>query len=346
MGFLDDMFGGTGQHYDAYRAAMSDSYGRYSDFANDMLARYRGLGTELRGEYEGLGEEARSVMMGLYRDMEVDRSRYLSEVDNQFSGVLTQLRSDLSSARESMEGYFDRAYDELATGRDASLELLAQQSATEAARAQQSAAFGGIGGTTTGQAQVSAAETQGALRQAAMREQYGAQLANQLNMAGQTLGQFDQNAIAQTTGLETARMNTYLSGYESYAQRMQGLRQGAETARLDLMQQGIGAFGNLAAQGVGSYEQQMGTYINKMVGMDEMIAGAQLKEGLGRAALGQQVIGMGIGALTGGLAGGFGSMMGGGGFGGGFSAGISNYFGGIGGGFGGAFQAGQQSVPA
>lgn len=342
MGFLSNMFGSRGDAYRNYQSRMYGTLGRQSDFATDMMSRYKTLGFNLRGEQEALGEEARSVMLGLYSDMEGDRDSYLTRVNDEFGQTLLSLRADQEAARGSLQGYYDKAYDELATGRDASLELLAQQSRQETARSQQQAAFGGVAGTSFGQQAVGATEAQGTLRQAAMREQYGAQLASQLNMAGQGLAQFDQNAIGQTQAVESARLQSYLGGFESYAQRMQGLRAGAETSRLDLMQQGIASQYGMEQAGLSSYENQYGSYIQQMIGVDQTVNKGLLERDMSDIALGRQLVGAGLSAVTGGMAGGFGSMMSGGGFGSGFSAGLSSYFGG--GGFGGAYGAGVSSA--
>ena len=342
MGFLSSMFGGRGKALRAYRARMMRAAGPQRQFAQDMLAMYRDFGVRMRGEQEALGEEARSVMMGLYDDMERDRENYLNTIDDRFGKTLASMRADAEAARGSLEGYFDRAYDELATGRDASLELLAQQTATEAARAQQGAAFGGLAGTSIGQAQVSAAEAQGTLREAAMREQYGAQLAGQLNLAGQSLAQFDQNTMSQIGAVEQQQLSTYLGGYASYDQRMQGVRAAAETARLDMLKQGLASQYGAEQMGMASYESQYSKYIDQMYNINQSVNKGLLERDMSDIGLGRQLIGAGLSAVTGGLAGGFGAMGAGGGFGAGFSAGLSSYFGG--GGFGGAYGAGVQSA--
>jgi|TARA_R100000482_G_scaffold120652_1_gene66124 hypothetical protein len=338
MGFLSNMFGGRGDAIRKSQRRMHRAYGRQADFARDMLARYREMGSDLRGELEGLGEEVRSTMLGLYSDMENDRDDYLRMVSDEFNTTLSRMDADSAEARESLSGFYERAFDELATGRDATLALLEQQNRDEVARTQQGLAFGGMGGSSFGASAVSSAEAQGALRAGAVREQYGARLAGQLNLAGQGLAEFDQRAASQRQQVEAARLNTYLGGFESYQQRLQGLRMGAETGRLDLMRGGISAEYGARGQGLASYENQYGAYVGGMIGADTQAAQALLKRDMSDIGLGRQLIGAGLSAVTGGLAGGFGSMAAGGGFGAGFSAGLGSYFGG--GGFGGAYNAG------
>ena len=296
MGFLDDMFGGSSQHYDRYVRQMRGILGPLRQFASDIRGEYTGLGRQLQDEYGDLAQDAFDSIMGIFGDVEMERDNFLRELDSRFGQNIASMESDLARGRETLEDYFGRAYDELATGRDASLELLAQQSATATARASQAAAFGGISGTSFGQSTVSAVEQQGALEQAAMREQYGAQLAGQLNLAGQTLGQYDRNTAAALGQLRSAQTGAYLQGFQDYSNRLQGLQQSAEGARLDLIGQGLGAFGSLATTGLGSYEQQYGDYLRRMIDVESVGAQARLQTGLGRYNLGNQLIGQGISA--------------------------------------------------
>ena len=295
MGFLDDMFGGSSQHYERYVNQMRGILGPLQQFASDIRGEYTGLGRQLQDEYGDLAQDAFDSIMGIFGDVEAERDEFLNRLDERFGQNIASMEADLARGRETLEDYFGRAYDELATGRDASLELLAQQSATATARASQAAAFGGISGTSFGQSTVSAVERQGALEQAAMREQYGAQLAGQLNLAGQTLGQYDQNTAAALGQLRSAQTGAYLQGFQDYSNRLQGLRQSAEGARLDLIGQGLGAYGSLATTGLGSYEQQYGDYLRRMIDVESVGAEGRLQTGLGRYNLGQQLIGQGIG---------------------------------------------------
>ena len=141
MGFLDSMFGGRGDAIRKAQRRMHAAYGRQADFAADMLDRYRRMGRNLRGELEGLGDEVRSTMLGLYSDMENDRNEYLTRVSDEFSMTLSRMDADSAEARESLSGFYERAFDELATGRDATLALLEQQNRDEVARTQQGLAF-------------------------------------------------------------------------------------------------------------------------------------------------------------------------------------------------------------
>jgi len=295
VGFLSDMFGGQSQHYERYVNQMRGVLAPLGQFASDIRGEYTGLGRQLQDEYGDLAQDAFSSIMGIYGDLEEERGDFLATLDERFGQNIASMESDLARGRETLEDYFGRAYDELATGRDASLELLAQQSATATARASQAAAFGGMAGTSFGQQTVAATERQGALEQAALREQYGAQLAGQLNLAGQTLGQYDQNTAAALGQLRTAQTGAYLQGFQDYSGRLQNLRQSAEGARLDLIGQGLGAYGSLATTGLGSYEQQYGDYLRRMIDVESVGAEGRLQTGLGRYNLGQQIIGQGIG---------------------------------------------------
>ena len=148
--------------------------------------------------------------------------------------------------------------------------------------------------------------------------------------------------MSRIGAVEQQQLSTYLGGYASYDQRRQGVRAAAETARLDMLKQGLASQYGAEQMGMSSYEGQYSNYLDQMYQINQSVNKGLLERDMSDIGLGRQLIGAGLSAVGGGLAGGFGSLAAGGGFGAGFSAGLSSYFGG--GGFGGAYGAGVQSA--
>jgi hypothetical protein len=214
----------------------------------------------------------------------VERSNNAQVYSQAYNEAVSKYSDLMAQSREAFRAAGQEAYQTLASGRDATLALLKQQTDLAVARQQVSGMLTGLSNTTFGQGAVNAVAAQGALQAGAVQEQYAQTLASAQMAQASALAQMEQQGAQSlfAAGLGSAQ---YQSGqYQQYTTAAQAARAAQLQASLGFMTRPVDA--RYAAE------------INKA--QQDMAAGN---------AFGGALLGAGIGALAEGIGGGFGQAL-------------------------------------
>lgn len=208
MGLFSNLFGGRSSYKGAIQR-MEQGYKEARTYADEQY-----------------GKIIDQFLQERTNNAEVYSQAYNSAV-NQYASVMAQ-------SREAFKESSREAYQTLAAGRDASLQLLRQQTEQAVGRTTARSAFMGLSNTTFGQQQIEAVSMQGALQAAALNEQYAQTLASAQQAQANALAQMEQQAAQSmfAAGLGSAQYQS--QQYQQYTTAAQGARAGQLQAGLQL----------------------------------------------------------------------------------------------------------------
>lgn len=260
MGLFSNLFGGRSSYKGAI-ARMEKGYADARTYADEQY-----------------GKIIDQFLQERTNNAEVYSQAYNESV-NQYASVMAQSRAAFKEASKE-------AYETLASGRDASLQLLRQQTQESVGRATARGTLMGLANTTFGQQQIESVAMQGALQAAALNEQYAQTLASAQQAQANALAQMEQQAAQSmfAAGLGSAQYQS--QQYQQYTSAAQGARAAQLQAGLQLQTRPV--------------ETRYQAEINQA--LLDMQSGS---------AFGGALLGSAIGALGEGLGSAFGGPMGG-----------------------------------
>lgn len=186
--------------------------------AADAKARaYRNMTEWAGGQYQELGKyqqetqdtllkdfvKARKTNLAKYRG---DYDRIISDFDTRFTQLETAYSQSSAAITQGFREGMGRVKETAAVGRTNTLAAIDQATTQNLARMQQAQAFTGLGGTSFGQAALSAEQQQGALKKGVVEEQYASQLAGIEQALTQGVSSLEQQRLANITQMQQARV--------------------------------------------------------------------------------------------------------------------------------------------
>lgn len=188
MGIFDGLFGGGGGGLKKPLAKMEADYAK------------------LRGEQE-------SAFAKFANQFTMERANNADVYSKQYNEAIGKYSDLMAQSRQAFQAAGAKAYETLASGRDATLQLLQQETDKAVGRQTLSGMLTGLSNTTFGQNAINAVSTQGALQAAAVKEQYAQTLANAQMAQATALAGMEQNTAQSLFGAglnaATAQANIY-----------------------------------------------------------------------------------------------------------------------------------------
>jgi hypothetical protein len=188
MGLFDSLFGGGG------------------DGLKKPIARMEADYAKLRGEQE-------SAFAKFANQFTMERANNADVYSKQYNEAIGKYSDLMAQSRQAFQAAGAKAYETLASGRDATLQLLQQETNKAVGRQTLSGMLTGLSNTTFGQNAINAVSTQGALQAAAVKEQYAQTLANAQMAQATALAGMEQQTAQSLFGAglnaATAQANIY-----------------------------------------------------------------------------------------------------------------------------------------
>lgn len=217
-------------------------------------------------DFRDLGDEYRSlfapIMQQYSREREANMSLYRTEMaraEQSFSRYFEQARSEYGAG-------MDKALAEMRTGRDATIELMRQQTLGQQRTATARSAFTGLGQTTFGQSQIANIGTQGMLREAALREQYSTQLSALEAQRAQGMSTLSAQMGQGMSGIQQSLAANLSNMYQTYSGNIANMQQAGLGSQFNLYQQGLnigygfrGQAANLAGASTSAFGSAIGS---------------------------------------------------------------------------------------
>lgn len=294
---------------DQLRAKAQQEYTKLSDYnleqSNDILTSFLAERASNIGDYKQTYESLIADFDSRYNELNTAYSANMRDVYSQFGG-------GMAAIERQYEAGMGNAYQTMASGREATLSTIRRATQSSVARAAQSQALTGLGGTTFGQAALSALEQEGAMREGVVQEQYASQLAQMQAQTTAGMTGLAQQRVGGLVNLERERIS---------GERQLGLGRLSATSglRTDLMnqiltagQQSTGTATAMRQTSLDNYTRMQQARIGAVLGIQQQqasLSGAGWAAASG--AMGGIASGVGGALMMGGLSGAFGGAGGG-----------------------------------
>jgi hypothetical protein len=233
----------------------------------------------MREEFTNLGQQYRADATTIIDQFTRERTANIGLFREQMGRAQADYTRYFDEARTQYAAGMERAIGEMRTGRDATIQMMRQQTEAQQRAATSRAAFTGLGQTTFGQQRIEGIGTQGALREAALREQYASQLSA---LEAQRAGGMSTLSAQMGQGLGAmgqAQAGGMSALYQQYSQGIASAQQTALNNQYAMIQQGLNiqsGFRGQAAQLSGAAWAPLGQMLGSFAGGFTGAAGTNL----------------------------------------------------------------------